>query len=349
MFRSNIQYLAFDDRRLMLVGIPIITILLPFLFFGLSVPVYLKVARYEFFENLVYTSSYWFFNRHLLIWLRKKYNTFQDTLKRFGLQILFVALGVPMISVLVSLLIIFFYRNIGVSDPFNPTFLQSISATYFLSFSVVVLYEAIYFFHKYKEAIVEKEKIQQAHIQSQLDNLRNQINPHFLFNSLNTLMNLIPTNSDRAMAYLSKLARFYRYAVSNQEESLVLLQTEIDNISIYVDLLKGRFHNAIQIEIPYEVPSNYRILPLCLQLLIENAVKHNIVSNKNPLKIRIELREEEAYLEVINNIQKKIQEVHSTGMGLKNIKNRIAFFTQKPLVVLEEAGYFKVAVPLIHE
>ena len=97
------------------------------------------------------------------------------------------------------------------------------------------------FFQKYKTAIVEKEQLRQAHIQSQLDNLRNQVNPHFLFNSLNTLMNLIPVDSKRAMNYLSKISKFYRYAVSNQEQSLVLLQTELKKCSIICRFIKGAF------------------------------------------------------------------------------------------------------------
>ncbi len=206
----------------------------------------------------------------------------------------------------------------------------------------------MYFLYKYKEAIVEKEQLKQAHTQSQLDNLRNQINPHFLFNSLNTLMNLIPMDSDRAMNYLSKLSKFYRYTVSNQEQTLVPLYTELENTKIYADLLHERFHNGIQIQFPDLKNTKVQILPLCLQLLIENAVKHNIVANKKPLTIQLELIENQTYIQVKNNIQKKIQPVSSTGMGLKNIKNRVAFFTDLPVIIEETETEFKVAIPLLN-
>lgn len=348
MLKPSNKYLGFDDRKLMWIGIPLISIAMPFVFFNVDFNYYLSIAHQEFFESICYTSAYWLSVRYFIITLRRRYGALEDLWKRLKVLLLFVLPLGPIVSIVITGLVRTIYYFLDLKDVFEPTLIQSLGATYFLIFSVTTLYEAIYFFHKYKEAILEKEQIQQAHIQGQLDNLRNQINPHFLFNSLNTLMNLIPTDSDRAMNYLSKLSKFYRYTVSTGEETLVRLETELENVKIYVDLLKERFHNAIEIELPKELPSNAKILPLCLQLLIENAVKHNIVSNKNPLKIRILIHEDAKYIEVENNVQRKIQEVKSTGMGLKNIKTRISFFTEAPLQVEDKDVLFKVAVPLIY-
>ncbi len=348
MLQPNIEYLAFDDRKLMLLGIPVLTFIIPLLFFGVDFQYYLSIAHTEFFEGLVYTTIYWLFNRQMVIRVRKRYGALSQTTKRLGLQLLIVLLTIPFIGWLITPFCHYIYDFIGLPDLFEPTIFKSIIATYFLTFALTTLYEAIYFFHKYNAAVVEKEQIQRAHLQGQLDNLRNQINPHFLFNSLNTLMNLIPMDSERAINYLSKLSKFYRYAVSNQDHPLVLLQTELDNVRIYADLLQERFHHGIDIRIPEAVPARARILPLCLQLLIENAVKHNIVANKKPLTIDISLVQDGRYIQVRNNIQKKIQEVGSTGMGLKNIRNRVAFFTQAPLLVEENDRRFSVSVPLIY-
>lgn len=347
MLKPNIPYLAFDDRWLMLLGIPFIALILPFIFFGNDVQTFLANAHQEYLEALSYTAAYWFFNRYLMIVLRKRFNAFSDTLKRFAIQMALIAVGAPVISIAIGTFFNFFWKMLGSSDLFEPTFLQGLGSTYILTFAVAMFYDTIYFFHKYKEAIVEKEKIQLAHIQGQLENLRNQINPHFLFNSLNTLMNLIPTDPDRAMGYLDKLSRFYRYAVSNQEQQLVPLRTELDNLKIYADLLRERFHDGIQITLPEDVPTNAQILPLCLQLLIENAVKHNVVSTKKPLHVDVEIMENGRAIRVKNNIQKKIREADSTGMGLKNIRTRLAFFTQESLEVKEVEGAFAVVVPLI--
>jgi sensor histidine kinase YesM len=348
MIRTNLKYLAFDDRKLVVLGIPILTFVIPLLFFGVDLSYYWSIARTEFFEGLIYTAIYWLFNRQVIIWVRKRYGGLNQIAKRLGVQLIIVLLTIPFIGFLLTPFCHSIYGLIGLPDLFEPTVFQSIIATYFLVFALTTLYEAVYFFHKYNEAVVEKEQIQRAHIQGQLENLRNQINPHFLFNSLNTLMNLIPTDAERAMNYLSKLAKFYRYTVSKQEEHLVDLQSEMDNVRIYVDLLTERFHQGIRIELPETVPSGARILPLCLQLLIENAVKHNIVAKRSPLCIEVQLSSNEEYIEIKNNIQRKIQEIDSTGMGLKNIRNRVAFYTDAPLVVIEEKDTFRVAVPLIY-
>ncbi len=346
MIKPNIEYLAFDDRWLMLLGIPFLALIIPFIFFGIDIDTYLATAHQEYFEALAYTTAYWFFNRYLMIALRKRFNAFSDTLKRFSIQVVLIAVGAPIISIVIGVFFHFLWLFLGTSDLYEPTFMQGLGSTYILTFAVAMLYDTIYFFHKYKEAILEKEKIQLAHIQGQLENLRNQINPHFLFNSLNTLMNLIPTDPDRAMNYLDKLSKFYRYAVSNQEQQLVPLKTELDNMKIYADLLKERFHEGIEITIDDSTVNGAQILPLCLQLLIENAVKHNIVSKKKPLQI--EVKKDGDYMSVKNNIQKRIHEVKSTGMGLKNIRERIAFFTEEPLIVEENENTFMVSVPLVH-
>ena len=347
MIKPNIPYLAFDDRPLMLVGIPLLALIIPFVFFGVGLQEYLAAVPQEYFEGLAYTAAFWFFNRYLMIVLRRRFQAFEDTMKRLALQLAIIAVAVPVISVSMALLFNAIYRAIGSEDLLEPTLFQGLSSTYVLTFAIAMFYEAIYFFHKFREAIQEKDRIQMAHIQGQLDNLRNQINPHFLFNSLNTLMNLIPTDPGRAMNYLDKLSKFYRYAVSNHDQQLAPLQTELDNTHIYAALLQERFHDGIRITLPAEAPGAARILPLSLQLLIENAVKHNVVSRKKPLHIEVEITPGEKAILVKNNIQKKIREDNSTGVGLKNIRSRMAFFTEEPLTVVEEDGSFTVAVPLI--
>jgi sensor histidine kinase YesM len=347
MIKKNIPYLGFDDRLVMLLGIPLLALIIPFVFFGLDLKTYLTNAHQEYFESLVYTSAFWIGNRYLMIMLRQKFNAFSDTVKRFAIQLVIIAVLVPLLSISLGTGMSQLFHFFGSRDLYEPTLFQGLSSTYVLIFALIMFYDTVYFFHKYREAILEKDRIQMAHVQGQLDNLRNQINPHFLFNSLNTLMNLIPTDPNRAMNYLDKLSRFYRYTVSNQEQQLAPLSVELENVRIYVDLLKERFHDGIQVSLPKTVTVNAQILPLCLQLLIENAVKHNVVSQKKPLNIEVEIVEGGKAVRVRNNVQKKIREADSTGMGLKNIRSRIAFFTKEPIVVTEDDQYFAVTFPLI--
>ncbi len=345
--KPNIPYLAFDDRKLLLFGIPILAAAVPLIFFDVSVENYLVMFHQELPEGIIYTSAFWFWNRYLLISLRKKYDVLTQSVRRFTLQVLIIIITAPLISIAITYLLDIFYANTGLVDLCDPTLVQGMASTYFLTVSVMLLYDTIYFFHKYKEAIMEKEWIQQAHIQSQLDNLRNQINPHFLFNSMNTLMNLIPEEGERARKYLSKLSTFYRYAVSKQEEATVPVDLELDNAKVYVELLQERFGKSLAIQMPDHVRTTKHTLPLSLQLLIENAIKHNIVSKSKPLHIQVLFSKDNKYLIVRNNIQRKIQSVESTGMGLDNIKKRIAFFTEDLLIVSTHDNNFEVRIPLI--
>ncbi len=347
MIQPNIEYLAFDDRRLMIIAIPIIAFGVPFVFFGLDMTFDIDVLLRTWAESLAHTLIFWLLNRLVVIRLRQRYNVFSQSLKRFIIQIVLLILIFPWVALILGGLIELIYYLLNVADPLPVTLLQSLGAVYVLTFAITMLYEVIFFLHKYKEAITEKNMIQLAHVQSQLDNLRNKINPHLLFNSLNTLMSLIPTEPKIAMSYLDKLSKFYRYTVSHQEEKLVDLSSELNNAEIYLSLLKERFQDGIHIELPQKNIPSAKIPPSSLQLLIENAVKHNIVSVKYPLQITISISQDREYLIVKNNIQKKNREIISTGMGLSNIKDRLSFYTDKPVEILQNTKYFKVSIPLI--
>lgn len=347
MLRPNLKYLKFDDRKILIIGVPILTLLIPFMFYGIKWSDYLSHFPQEFVDSFLFTTVFALLMRYLIIQLRKRYEKDTNPLNRLGTQFIILIVAVPPLMFILGNLLNVVHLCSPLDDFYEPTPMQSYGVTYFTLLSFMSMYEAVYFFYQYKQAIIEKEQLQKVHIQSQLDNLRNQINPHFLFNSMNTLMNLIPVDADRAMNYLSKLSKFYRYTVSNQEQSLVSLQKELDNVAIYADLLKERFHQGIDIHLPQKVTSTAQIIPLCLQLLIENAVKHNIVATKTPLSVQIQLMKEGTYIEVSNNIQQKIQSVESTGMGLKNIQSRVAYFTDAPVLISSTDGFFKVGVPLI--
>ncbi|MEM1328234.1 MAG: histidine kinase [Bacteroidota bacterium] len=349
MFIANIKYLTFDDRKLMLIGIPVLSLLIPVIFFQVGIIELFKYGITEYIEHVIYTIVFWIFCRWLTIQLRKKYDRFDQIRKRLMVQALIKIPSIFLISLLIKPPIELYYQLTERPNVCNPDLVQALSAIYFLTLFVFLLYETIYYIAQYKQALEEKNQLQLAHVQGQLDNLRNQINPHFLFNSLNTLMNLIPMDSDRAMNYLDKLSRFYRYVVSNRSQTLTSLQEELNVTRIYADLLKERFQDAIHIQLPEKVPYDTQILPLSLQLLIENAVKHNIVSHKRPLRIEVAIDEAGEYLWVHNNIQKKIQEVSSTGMGLSNIKERFAFFTEAEVETIDDGQQFSVGLPFVHQ
>ena len=344
---KHFDQILFDDTKLMLYGIPIAALLAPLLFLTVSLQEYISHIAHIFIESIIYSSVIWFVLRTILIKLRLKYPDIDQTFKRVTWQFVAAIFFTFLICKLIGFSETIIYKYRGIEDPFGPDFPTAFLAISFVTFSIIVLYEAIYFFNKFKKTLEEKEELRVAHVQTQLDNLRNQINPHFLFNSLNTLMNLIPKNQDRAMSYLDKLSKFYRYSVAKKENTIVPVKQELENAKIYADLLQERFGGNISFNIKNGVKDSVKILPMTLQLLIENAVKHNIVSKSKPLHIDIYTSEGEDYITVRNNLQPKIQAVNSTGMGLDNIKERFKYFTEKQMNFEKGDSFFEVNIPLI--
>lgn len=278
------KYLEFDDRKLMIFGILIISFCLNPIFFGVDFTTYLDHIYVEWPEAVFITSAYWIAFRFVVIKLRHKYPKIRQTKKRIVVLVLLMLLLSPIYGQIIGFIVESAHQILYAEDCLKPKLFQEIILTYFLCFGVFAIYEAIYYFVKYKEAIQEQERLRTAHVQSELDNLRNQVNPHFLFNSLNTLMNLIAKDTERATTYLNKLSKFYRYSVGKHEAALVSVHDEFENAQLYADLLRERFGENINITFRNGVEENVKVLPLSLQLLIENAVKHNIVSQKKPLK-----------------------------------------------------------------
>lgn len=195
--------------------------------------------------------------------------------------------------------------------------------------------------------IVERQQMELQKIQTELTALRNQVNPHFLFNSLNTLSNLIPLESEQAHKYLDKLAKFYRYVVSQREEHLIPLSEELEGVKHYIGLLQERFGQNLQVKITCEAMENKTVLPLSLQLLIENAVKHNIISERQQLRIHIFVTPTNNQLKVENNINERTYKLESTGMGLANIQKRYKLFTNQVVQIERNNHTFSVTLPLL--
>ena len=212
---------------------------------------------------------------------------------------------------------------------------------------VAGMYEAIYFYMLLNKAEKEKEELLRANLQSQFDSLKGQVNPHFLFNSLNTLSSLISKDPVRAESFVVELSSVYRYLLRNNEGELTTLRTEINFIHSFLHLLKTRFGDGLKEEIHIEPAlMNSQLPPLTLQMLVENAVKHNVISVHHPLRLYI-YTTEEGKLVVKNNLQKKTQNVPSGKVGLNNISSRYKLLKQPPVEIQETAEEFIVTVPLI--
>jgi PAS domain S-box-containing protein len=190
-------------------------------------------------------------------------------------------------------------------------------------------------------------KLQKENLQSQFDVLKQQVNPHFLFNSLNVLISLIKLEPDMAETFTERLAKVYRYVLENRDENLVPVKTELDFLRAYIFLIDTRFQGKVTVHIDFdEEKENRLILPLSLQLLIENAIKHNVFSTKSPLIIRLFI-DNDNYMNVVNNLQIREKHMAGTGIGLKNIQSRYALICDKAPEFRQTGTEFIARVPLL--
>jgi hypothetical protein len=202
-------------------------------------------------------------------------------------------------------------------------------------------------FRRLEDVQVRAERLEKENVQAQFAALKSQVNPHFLFNSLSILSSLVYANAELSEKFIDQLSRAYRYILEQKDNERVLLRTELEFIQAYRFLLNIRFENKfdILIDVPEADQTRYSIAPLTLQLLVENAVKHNRMSAKEPLHVHILL--EGDCLVVRNNLQTRPQSENSTGVGLQNIITRYALLTDRPVWVGEQEGQFVVKIPLL--
>jgi sensor histidine kinase YesM len=220
-----------------------------------------------------------------------------------------------------------------------------------LSFGVSAFIHARGFMIQWKNSVKQestKQEIVAKTETAKFESLKNQLDPHFLFNSLNVLTSLIGENPNLAEKFTTKLSKVYRYVLEQRNKDLVPIEEELKFAKTYMELLGMRFEDAVEFNIPDSISNDaLKIVPLSLQLLLENAVKHNVVSSSKPLTINI--YEEANYLIIENNINPKEAIGKSTKVGLQNITDRYGLITQKGVKVENNNKTFKVSLPLLYK
>lgn len=262
--------------------------------------------------------------------------------RRMGLQLL---LGVVFMLLMNRLILLFAGRFI--EDQISRIFSLTTYATYIiLSFLINSVFFGKHFFDQWKSGILKTERLEKEKSKVQFENLKNQLNPHFLFNSLSSLHSLIIDNPALASDFVTNLSKVYRYVLQNEERLLVPLREELEFIGHFVFLLETRFQDGIKIEI--HVSENYGnvgVVPVTLQVLLENAVKHNVIDVENPLKIRLEVANER--LVISNTRNPKMTTGISNGKGLQYLKSLYSFLSNNPVEILRKEDSFVVKIPLL--
>jgi sensor histidine kinase YesM len=217
--------------------------------------------------------------------------------------------------------------------------------------------ETVYSLTKWRENALEREQLKKVNLQSQFESLKSQVNPHFLFNSLNSLSSLIADEPQQAEQFVDEMSKVYRYLLQNNESELTTLATELSFIDSYFHLLKTRYRAGISLQV--DVPASYQhylLPPLTLQMLVENAVKHNVIGANKPLTLEIRIKpcddraagpDEAGQLLVRNNLQRKKGKVASNMVGLNNITAKYQLLAKTVPSVRDDDGYFTVVLPLL--
>lgn len=257
-------------------------------------------------------------------------------------------------SIILTLITIFLIRiihRVGIDNLSFEHFLQTeLPLPYFIAFVITMVmnlfFHAFYFYKELQAKKLTEQKIIAGTASAQFESLKNQIDPHFLFNSLNVLTSLIEENPENAQRFTTSLSKIYRYVLEQKDKELISLEEELAFAKTYIQLLQMRFENSLDFELPKTLSNpESKVVPLSLQLLLENTIKHNIASEAKPLHIRI--YEEANTLVVENRLQRKVVMKTREGVGLQNIINRYAIITNRKVEIVENKNLFKVKIPIL--
>jgi len=351
--RTNISKQATSQRPdLKINDIGFRLILIPF--FGIAIPLVTGMINGHNFSNLQVKLSFlytiliafiiWEGNRFLLFSLRTYFDWIRKPLRKIGVLIL----SIIFYTVPVSVLLLVGWYKIFSPDVVNWNIVTESSLIILIAVIFIThVYETVFLVKETESEMIRSEQLERARVEAELEALKNQIDPHFIFNSLNTLSHLIESKPEKAKLFNDNLADVYRYILQNKARDLVLLREEMDFLQSYFFLLQIRFEKAVQLKIHIEdnLIDQYLIPPISLQILAENAIKHNEFSEGSPLLIEISMVNDE--LLVHNPVHKKTLRKASSRIGLQNLGERYKLTTNKEIVIWEEEKDFTVSLPIL--
>ncbi|MBF2708907.1 histidine kinase [Flavobacterium soyangense] len=332
-------------RNLILGVVIFFVLLLLNAVFGAKIEFNRELA-FAFGQTMLYTLSLSYANSSVFCYMDAYFGKDNFSLKR----LVFGFLGSFFISILVVFLLRIFQEVIVNAKTFEDYLAHETPNYYVVStlitFVVSLVFYAINFYKSYQENKVKEQKIIAGTASAKFESLKNQIDPHFLFNSLNVLSSLIEENPENAQKFTTSLSKIYRYVLEQKDKELVSVEEELAFAKTYMNLLKMRFENSLFYELPATVNiPEAKVVPLSLQLLLENTVKHNVVSEQRPLHIRIFI--EKDYLVTENDFQKKEVLQDRKGVGLQNIINRYGIITNRKVLIEQNEKTFSVKIPIL--
>ncbi|MCC5612204.1 sensor histidine kinase [Nostoc sp. CHAB 5834] len=289
----------------------------------------------------------------LLLWegnlfIDRLLNTYYSWLlaprKRLILQVLCCSLFTAIF--LFDVMYLIHQLKFGNGEVVNQKMKEIFVPTLFIAFTILAIAISNQFFIALKNSLVQVEKYKNESINAQLKNLKNQINPHFLFNNLSVLTALVYKDQDKATHFINELSKVYRYILENNNIELISLREELSFLQHYIYLLEIRFGSSIKFCFDMSsINDAMYILPMCLQMMVENAIQHNETMQDKSLQISIQSTTDSVV--VRNSIQLRHDFIDSSKTGLRNIQLRYSFFTDRPIEIEETSTFFCVTLPLI--
>lgn len=326
--------------------------LLVSLFIGFLFPSVFLADKIPFNSALFYKVGFtcslvsyliWEGNVSITGYFHNKYSWEDKAFKRLGYH-MFIVLIYSNIVVIIGTYLMHLFLEVDQPEIREWIFIIVISSL--ISMLVLTIHERVYYFRNWVESKKETQELKLNYAEAQYNALKNQVNPHFLFNSLNTLSSIIHENPDKASEFVNKLSQVYRYILKSNENDLATIKDELKVAKEFLFLLKTRFEDDLIIDFNIIEGVEGFIPPMSLQLLIENAVKHNIVSPDDPLKVNISISE--GFIKVTNKVNRKIIDANnSTKSGLKQIKKRYELKGIEGFVAGEKMDEYAVKLPII--
>jgi sensor histidine kinase YesM len=323
-------------------------------FFGIAIPLITGMVPHKEFTLLQIKLSYLYTillafviyqgTRYLHFTLR----TYFDWLNKPVQKVIALLLTIPFYTIPVSVLMLVGWYNLFMGGVINWVVIKTTSLIILIAvFFLVHVYETVFLVKQTENDQLKKEQLERSRAEAELEALKNQIDPHFIFNSLNTLSYLIEDKPVRARQFNDNLADVYRYILQNKKRDLVLLREEVVFLQDYFSLLKIRFENAVQLnmKIDEQELDQYLVPPISLQILMENAIKHNEFSDKTPLIMTLGWKEGELIFH--NDVRRKSLRKPSSKIGLQNLNERYRLITKQEITIREEDNKFTVCLPIL--